>query len=118
MTSDLVTAATSARERAHELQARAEETLVRASETVAAAKAHVDSYATTDTSHLEREIRGLRTALESRAVIEQAKGIIMAATSCDPHRAFDTLVRQSQHENRKLHQVAEDLVASKSWPHG
>jgi GAF domain-containing protein len=53
-------------------------------------------------------------AMRSRAVIEQAKGIIMGATNCDAKRAFDVLVRQSQHENRKLHDVAQELVERKS----
>jgi len=50
-------------------------------------------------------------AMQSRSEIEQAKGIIMAATGCDPDTAFDTLVRQSQHENRKLREIAAELVA-------
>jgi AmiR/NasT family two-component response regulator len=52
----------------------------------------------------------LRTALESRAAIEQAKGIIMATTRCDADTAFRTLVQQSQHENRKLRDIALELV--------
>lgn len=53
----------------------------------------------------------LATALESRGVIEQAKGILMAWQGCDPDRAFDILRRASQRENRKLRLVAEDIVA-------
>jgi AmiR/NasT family two-component response regulator len=112
VTTELVTAAGAARARAQELQRRVHEVLQTASDVVAVAQRNLESYAKTDTSALEREIRGLRTALDSRAVIEQAKGIIMGATRCDAHRAFDMLVRQSQHENRKLHDVAADLVAS------
>lgn len=50
-------------------------------------------------------------AAASRAVIEQAKGIIMARTGCDADDAFTELVRRSQHSNRKLNLVAADLVA-------
>ncbi|HVV36038.1 MAG TPA: ANTAR domain-containing protein [Acidimicrobiales bacterium] len=64
-------------------------------------------------SALQSEIASLRTALESRAVIEQAKGIIIGSTGCDADAAFDVLARQSQHENRKLREVAEELVRSK-----
>jgi GAF domain-containing protein len=55
--------------------------------------------------------RNLRQAMEHRSTIEQAKGIIMATTGCDADAAFDVLVRQSQHENRKLREVADELVA-------
>ncbi len=52
----------------------------------------------------------LREAMRSRAVIEQAKGVIMATTRCGADEAFELLVKQSQHENRKLRDVAEELV--------
>jgi hypothetical protein len=62
------------------------------------------------------EVRGLRAALESRAVIEQAKGIITARTGMPPEMAFEVLVRQSQHENRKVRDIAEMLVSSATRP--
>lgn len=52
----------------------------------------------------------LQEAMSSRAVIEQAKGIIMASTRCDPERAFELLRAQSQTENRKLREIAQALV--------
>jgi GAF domain-containing protein len=52
----------------------------------------------------------LQTAMASRATIEQAKGIIMGAVGCGPDTAFERLVQQSQHENRKLREIAEELV--------
>jgi GAF domain-containing protein len=55
-------------------------------------------------THLER-------AMASRAVIEQAKGIIMARLGCDAEQAFGELVRRSQHTNRKLNAIARDIVA-------
>jgi AmiR/NasT family two-component response regulator len=61
---------------------------------------------------LQEELEGLRAAMHSRAVIEQAKGIIMGATGCDAEAAFDLLRQQSQHLNRKLRDVAEEVVAS------
>lgn len=54
----------------------------------------------------------LEAALEHRAEIEQAKGII-ATTGVDPDAAFEMLVAQSQHENRKLRDIAAELVQSK-----
>jgi GAF domain-containing protein len=58
------------------------------------------------------EARNLRAAMEHRSVIEQAKGIVIASMGCDTDTAFRVLVQQSQHENRKLRDVASDLVAS------
>jgi GAF domain-containing protein len=52
----------------------------------------------------------LEAAMESRSVIEQAKGIVMAATGCDADTAFASLIQQSQHENRKLRDIAAELV--------
>lgn len=54
----------------------------------------------------------LRTAMQSRAVIEQAKGILMGLQRCSADEAFQILVRASQRENRKLREVAEELVDS------
>ena len=52
----------------------------------------------------------LQIALGSRAEIEQAKGIIMSTMRCDAAGAFDVLVKQSQRENRKLREVAREIV--------
>ncbi len=53
----------------------------------------------------------LRTALTSRAVIDQAKGMLMAIRRVDADDAFALLVEQSQRENVKLREVAEKFVA-------
>ena len=58
----------------------------------------------------------LQQAMDSRATIEQAKGIIMATSRCTPDEAFDVLVRASQRENRKLRDIAADLVERSSQP--
>ncbi|MEV7098304.1 GAF and ANTAR domain-containing protein [Amycolatopsis sp. NPDC051045] len=52
----------------------------------------------------------LRTALTSRAVIDQAKGMLMAIRQVDAEDAFALLVEQSQRENTKLREVAERFV--------
>lgn len=52
----------------------------------------------------------LRTAMASRATIEQAKGILMAQGGLTADAAFALLVRASQRENRKLRDLAGDLV--------
>lgn len=53
----------------------------------------------------------LGEAMRSRAVIEQAKGVLMATTGCDAEAAFELLRTQSQTENRKLREIAAELVA-------
>lgn len=55
--------------------------------------------------------RQLSEALESRAVIDQAKGILIAREGCTADEAFDVLRRASQRSNQKLREVAQQLVA-------
>jgi GAF domain-containing protein len=52
----------------------------------------------------------LQEAMASRAVIEQAKGVLMATFAIDADEAFDQLRRSSQLENRKLRVLAADVV--------
>lgn len=52
----------------------------------------------------------LQHALESRAVIDQAKGILMGRHGISADAAFDLLCKQSQLANRKLRDIAADLV--------
>jgi GAF domain-containing protein len=56
----------------------------------------------------------LREAMKSRATIEQAKGILMERHKFTADTAFDLLVKASQTQNRKLRELAEDLVATGS----
>ena len=49
-------------------------------------------------------------AYAHKAMIEQAKGIVMALRGVDPETAFHILADQSQHTNAKLHLVAGELV--------
>src|SRR4051795_12764852 len=52
----------------------------------------------------------LQTALETRAVIDQAKGILMERYKLTADQAFQVLVQASMKTNRKLRVVAADLV--------
>jgi len=54
----------------------------------------------------------MRRAMETRAVIEQAKGILVAQQHCTPEQAFEMLTRLSQTTHRKLRDCAVDLVTS------
>lgn len=55
---------------------------------------------------------GLKDALTSRDVIGQAKGILMGQDGIDADTAFALLAAASKRENRKLRDVAQDLVES------
>lgn len=58
------------------------------------------------------EYRNLEGAFARRAVIERAKGIMMARQAIDETKAFELLREQSQNTGRKLYQVAESVVES------
>jgi GAF domain-containing protein len=58
----------------------------------------------------------LQHAMHARAVIEQAKGIIMGDRRCSAEEAFNLLVSISQDTNRKLRDVARALVDQAERP--
>ena len=53
---------------------------------------------------------GLEVAIRNRAVIEQAKGVIMAADGRTADEAFTILVKASHRENVKLREIARRIV--------
>jgi hypothetical protein len=61
---------------------------------------------------LELEVAQLRNAMASRAVIEQAKGVLMLLTGCADQAAFDLLTHISSHTHRKVREIAQELVGS------
>lgn len=60
-----------------------------------------------------RMIDNLHAALESRAVIEQGKGILHAELGIPPEEAFQLLKRASQDTNKKVRDLSADLVQGK-----
>jgi PAS domain-containing protein len=64
--------------------------------------------------HLETEVEQLRSAMASRAAIEQAKGILMLLMSCGDQVAFDLLAHISSHTHRKVRDVAVTIIESAS----
>jgi GAF domain-containing protein len=56
----------------------------------------------------------LNEAMKSRAVIEQAKGMIMMQRHCSADDAFQTLVAASQARNKKLRAIALEVVEAAS----
>lgn len=58
----------------------------------------------------------LRTALDSRELIGQAQGILMERHKLTGAQAFTALTRVSSHTNRKLVEIAEELVSTGEMP--
>jgi GAF domain-containing protein len=56
--------------------------------------------------------RNLQLAMASRAVIEQAKGIVMAQRRCSAEEAFELLRAGSQRQNIKLRVLCQSIVDS------
>lgn len=65
---------------------------------------------------LEQLAADLGRALESRAVIDQAKGIVMADRHVDAESAFEHLVRLSSTRHVKLKEIAQEIVDGASRP--
>jgi GAF domain-containing protein len=76
-------------------------------EVIAVAVANADAHA-----QLFDQARNMRVAMESRAVIEQAKGVLMAQRHVDAEQAFEILREASQRYNRKLRDIAFGIVES------
>jgi GAF domain-containing protein len=74
-------------------------------EVIAVAVANADAHA-----QLFDQARNMRLAMESRAVIEQAKGVLMAQRHVDADQAFEILREASQRYNRKLRDIAQGIV--------
>ncbi len=80
---------------------------VQVAEAVAVAVVNADAHAqVVDQAH------NMRLAMESRAVIEQAKGVLMAQRGVTAQQAFDMLRDASQRYNRKLRDIAAGVVDS------
>ena len=80
-------------------------------EAIAVAVANADAHA-----RLGEQARNMELAMQSRAVIEQAKGVLMAQRGVDAEGAFELLRDASQRYNRKLRDIATGIVASVSEP--
>jgi GAF domain-containing protein len=80
-------------------------------ETIAVAVVNADAHA-----QLSEQARNMRLAMDSRAVIEQAKGVLMAQRHVDSDQAFEILRDASQRYNRKLRDIALGIVSSTQEP--
>ena len=66
----------------------------------AAVRAHVSGKAATQLQH----------ALDSRSLIEQAKGVLMERRGLDQQAAFDLLRSRARSTRRRLDEVARQVV--------
>ncbi|MDQ6728296.1 MAG: GAF and ANTAR domain-containing protein [Actinomycetota bacterium] len=64
----------------------------------------------------DERLGNLRDALQTRELIGQAQGILMERERITADQAFDVLRRASQHLNRKLRDVAENVVTTGQSP--
>lgn len=60
------------------------------------------------------EVDQLKTALATRALVDRATGMVMRALDCDADQAFAMLRSISQRTNRKLNEIAQDIVETDS----
>jgi AmiR/NasT family two-component response regulator len=58
----------------------------------------------------------LQQALESRIVIEQAKGVLVERFGIPPDQAFELLRRASRNHRVRIHVLAGDVVGSRVTP--
>ena len=58
----------------------------------------------------------LQTALNSRGLIEQARGVLMALTSASVDEAFRLMREHSRRQRIPLRQVAADVIARTVTP--
>ncbi|WP_091221452.1 GAF and ANTAR domain-containing protein [Geodermatophilus siccatus] len=84
-----------------------EEAATAVAEAVAVLVANADAH-----DRLGAHAHNMRLAMESRAVIEQAKGVLMAQQGVDAEQAFEVMRDASQRYNRKLRDIARGIVES------
>jgi AmiR/NasT family two-component response regulator len=59
----------------------------------------------------QTELAGqLQNALNSRAIIEQAKGVLIGQQGLSPHAAYEKIRAQARAERRKIAVVSAELV--------
>jgi hypothetical protein len=64
---------------------------------------------------LRTENDQLRTALLTRIVIEQAKGMIAERLDVEVDEAFERLRREARNRRMKLHALAAAVMAREAW---
>ena len=62
--------------------------------------------------------RRIGEAMSARAVVEQAKGVIMGVRRCGPDEAFDELRRSARLENARVQDIARRVLERIAPPDG
>ena len=68
------------------------------------------------TSVLSERAAQLQHALDSRVVIEQAKGVLVERHALDPDEAFQVLRRGARSNRMRIHDLAARVVSSREAP--
>jgi AmiR/NasT family two-component response regulator len=69
-----------------------------------------------DVALLRERTQQLEHALESRIVIEQAKGVLAERLEIGPDEAFEVLRRAARSAQIRLHDLAREVVAAPTTP--
>ena len=75
-----------------------------------------DAYLSEELDAAQVEIKQLHEGLQSRTVIGQAEGLLMERLGMDSVQAFEYLKRASSHLNRKVIEVAEEVLETRRLP--
>jgi AmiR/NasT family two-component response regulator len=67
-------------------------------------------------AELVSQLRQLEIALESRIVIEQAKGVLIERLDVDAQYAFELLRGAARSNHLRLHELARRVVESRTTP--
>lgn len=105
---ELMASAARAKSRARELRERTARVMAESREV--ARLAQTGELGLSRVQQLLEEVEGLSRTMQTRAVIEQAKGMLMFSLGCGPDEAFERLVERSEVEDRTVVEVATELV--------
>jgi len=61
---------------------------------------------------MKDEVVDLKEAIETRKLIERAKGILMKRCTISEDEAFKILQRYSQKENKKMREIAQSIISA------
>ncbi|OQY94797.1 MAG: response regulator [Chloroflexi bacterium UTCFX4] len=61
---------------------------------------------------LNRKVQDLSDALETRKLVERAKGILMRRLNLSEEEAFHRMQRRSQNENKKMGEIANAIITA------
>ncbi|MEK7678786.1 MAG: response regulator [Deltaproteobacteria bacterium] len=61
---------------------------------------------------LKKEVDDLREAIDTRKLVERAKGILMKRSNLSEEDAFRMLQSHSQKENKKMREIAESIISA------